>query len=134
MPVDFSPDRLRLAALIAAPVGAVGSVALMLLAGKNPPIFLLLLFVLWVLGPFIVLILALMVSKRWSVLTRKTLYVMMLFLTTASLAIYGYFVMWRPQPTPTAVFVILPLASVLIAIMTIATAVLISRRQMSRTT
>jgi len=66
---------LHAAALIVVLAGAVGSVGLMLHAGhRNPSRLLLVLFALWVLSPFIALVLANMVSKRWSVLTRATLY------------------------------------------------------------
>jgi hypothetical protein len=75
---------LHSAALIAVLAGAVGSDGLMLRAGyRNPSRLLLVLFALWVLSPFIALVLANMVSKRWSVLTRATLYTVMLVLTVA---------------------------------------------------
>jgi hypothetical protein len=81
---------LRAAALIAVLAGAAGSVGLMLHAGRhNDSQILLVLFALWVLSPFMALVLAHVVSKRWSVLTRATLYSVMLVLTLGSLAIYG---------------------------------------------
>src|SRR5260370_107035 len=81
---------LRTAALIAVPTGAVGSVGLMLLVGhRNPSGLLIVLFALWVLSPFMPLVWANVVSRRWSVLTRATLYVVMLLITLGSWAIYG---------------------------------------------
>ena len=86
---------LRAAALIAALAGAVGSVGLMLHAGRrNDSRILLVLFALWVLSPFMALVLANVVSKHWLVLTRATLYSVMLVLTLGSLAIYGDVVLW----------------------------------------
>jgi len=82
--------QLRAVAMIAVVAGAAGAVGLMLRAGhRSDSRILLVLFGIWVLSPFIALVLANVVSKRWSVLTRATLYGVMLALTLASLAIYG---------------------------------------------
>jgi len=103
-------------ALIAVVAGATGSVGLMLRAG-HPPLFLRVLFAIWVLSPFMALLLADMVSKRWSVITRATLHSVMLVITLSSLAIYGYVVLRPRESTPTFVFVVVPPASwMLIAI------------------
>ena len=59
------PGRLRAAALIAVVAGAVGSVGLMLHAGRRSPRILLVPFLIWVLSPFMALVLADAVSKRW---------------------------------------------------------------------
>src|SRR5713226_4949856 len=85
--------RLRATGLIAVLFGAAGSVGLMLRAG-HPPLFLRVLFLIWVLSPFAALLLADMVSKRWPVLTRATLYSVMLVITVGSLAIYGHDALW----------------------------------------
>ena len=106
------------AALIAVLAGALGSVGLMLHAGhRNPSRLLLVLFALWVLSPFIALVLANMVSKRWPVLTRAALYTVMLVLTLGSLAIYGDVALGPPRTKAAFVFVVVPPASwLLIAI------------------
>ena len=80
---------LRGAALIAVLAGAVGSLGFLLREGRRTPRFLLLLFVLWVLSPFVALAWANMVSNSWTVLTRATLYCVTIVLTLGSLAIYG---------------------------------------------
>ena len=87
---------LRVVALIAVAAGAVGSLGLMLRAGRSTPRLLLVVFVIWVLSPFVALAWANMVSKRWSVLTRATLYCVTLVITLGSLAIYGELVVLRP--------------------------------------
>ena len=56
--------RLRAAAIIAAMAGAVGSVGLTLRAGRDTPRFLLVLFVIWVLSPFVALTWANVASQR----------------------------------------------------------------------
>ena len=78
---------LRAVALTAVVAGAVGSAGLMLRRGQRTPRFLLVLFTIWVLSPFVALAWANMVSKRWSVLTRATLYSVTVVITLGSLAI-----------------------------------------------
>jgi hypothetical protein len=117
------------AALIAVLVGAVGSVGLMLHAGRNNPSRLLLvLFALWVLSPFIALVFANVVSKRWSVLTRATLYTVMLVLAVGSLVIYGDVALDPPRPKTAFVFVVVPPASWLVIGIVLPIAALISGR------
>jgi hypothetical protein len=123
---------LRAAALIAALAGGSGSIVLMLHAGRHQNSkILLILFTIWVLSPFVALVLADGFSKCWPVRARLTLYRMMLVLTLASLAIYGYDA-WRPLKAQRAfVFLVVPLASwLLIAI--VATAAFLSGRRSRR--
>ena len=116
-------------ALIAVLAGAVGSVGLMLHAGRNNPSRLLLvLFALWVLSPFLALVLANMVSKRWSVLTRATLYTVMLLLTVGSLAAYGVVALGPPRPKTAFAFVVVPPASWLLIGIVLTIAALVSGR------
>jgi hypothetical protein len=120
---------LHAAGLIAVLAGAVGSVGLMLHAGRNNPSRLLLvLFALWVLSPFIGLVFANMVSKRWSVLTRASLYTVMLVLTVGTLAAYGVVALGPPRPKTAFVFVVVPPASWLLIGIVLPIAALISRR------
>jgi hypothetical protein len=106
---------LRSAALIAVLAGAAGSVAFMLRAGRhNDSRFLLLLFAIWVLSPFIALVPAHVVSKRWSMLTRASLYGVMLVLSLVPLAIYGNVALGPPRAKTAAVFVVVPPASWLV--------------------
>jgi hypothetical protein len=122
------PGLLRVVALIAVVAGAVGSLGFMLRAGRSTPRLLLALFVVWVLSPFVALAWANQVSKRWSVLTRATLYGVTLFLSLGSLAIYGELVK-RPAGSPNAfVFVAVPPASWLLMAIAVPMAALISRR------
>ena len=121
------------AALIAVLAGAVGSVGLMLHAGhRNPSRLLLVLFALWVLSPFIALVLANMVSKRWSVLTRAALYTVMLVLAVGSLAIYGDVALGPPRTKAAFVFVVVPPASWLLIAIVVPIAALISGKPSRR--
>jgi hypothetical protein len=119
---------LHAVALTAVVAGALGSVGLMLWVGhRNPSPVLLVLFATWDLSPFIALVLADMVSKRWSVITRATLHSMMLVLTLGSLACYGD-VVWRPRLQPAFVFLVVPLGSWLLMTIVVPLAALISGR------
>ena len=119
---------LHAVALTALVAGALGSVGLMLWVGhRNPSRLLLGLFVIWVLSPFMALLLANKVSKRWSVLTRATLYGVMLILTLGSLAFYGD-VVWKPRPQPAFVFLVVPLGSWLLVTIVVPIAALVSGR------
>ena len=124
---------LRTAALIAAVAGAAGSTGLMLRVGhRNNSRMLLLLFGIWVLSPFMSVVLATLVSRRWSVLTRTTLYGGMLVLTAGSLAIYGDVAFGPPRAKPASVFLVVPLASWLVVAVVVAIAAMISGRLSSR--
>jgi hypothetical protein len=117
-PGGNSPGLLRTAALIALPAGAAGSVALLLWAGRrNNSILLMVLFTLWVLSPYAALLVASVISKRWSALTRTTLYSLMLVVALGSLAIYGGDALGPPRAKAAFFFVVVPPASwLLIAI------------------
>ena len=125
---------LHVVALAAVVLGAVGSVALMLWVGhRNPSRLLLTLFVIWDLSPFVALILADMVSKRWSVITRATLHVVMLVLALSSLVLYADVVL-RPRPQPAFRFTVVPLGSWLVMMIGVPIAALISHRLSPRGT
>lgn len=123
--------QLRAPAIIATVAGGVGSVALMFHAGKHPPRLLLVLFTLWVLSPFVALIVAFIMSKRWSSITRSTLYILMLVGAVVSVVIYADITVVAPMANPTRVFVIIPPASVVLITAVLAVAALIGRRRSS---
>ncbi len=125
---------LRAIALIAVMAGAVGSLGLMFRAGQNTPRFLLVLFIFWILAPFAALAWLNMVSMRWSVLTRATLYCVTVVITLGSLAYYGRLI---PPPERSAhafVFVAVPPVSCLLIAIVVPLAALISRRLSQRGT
>src|SRR5882762_1904754 len=115
-------NRLHSSARVAAVVGAVGSMALMLYAGRaNQHILVTVLFVFWVLAPFVALAWADRMSVRWSVVTRTALQWM-------TLAISLLRVLRPPRTTGAFVFVAVPVASCLLAAIVVAIAALLSRR------
>jgi hypothetical protein len=102
---------LRKIAVVVVSAGAVDSLALMFHAGRNNrSVILIVLFFIWVLSPFIGLLVANVVTKRWSDLIRVTLYVLMIFLTIGSLVAYSG-VLSPTGAKPAGVFLIVPLIS-----------------------
>jgi len=69
------------------------------------------LFGIWVLFPFMTAVWAHVVSKRWAVVIRATLYVVMLVVTLASLPIYGGVTFGHLRAKVGFVFLVVPLAS-----------------------
>lgn len=118
-------------ALIGVLVGAMGSLGLMLHAGRNnPSVLLILLFVIWVLSPFLALLVANVISKRWSAYSRSILYWLMLVLTIGSLVSYSG-VLSPPGTKPAFVFLVVPLISWLLMVLVIPIAAFLSRKSNS---
>jgi hypothetical protein len=107
---------LRILALIAMLVGAIGSLGFMFNAGHNQnSVILITLFTIWVLSPFAGLLIANKISKRWTVLTRLTLCWLMLVITFVSLISYSSVI--SPLGTkPAFKFLVVPLISWLLIV------------------
>ena len=136
MPTEKTdPNRfllLRTTAIIAAVAGATASLCLTLYLGRrNESIILLGLFSIWVLSPFLGLLLGIVVSKRWSELTRVMLYYLMLFLAFGSLIIYVG-VALNPPAKLAFPFLVVPLGSWLLMAFAIPIAAFMARRAAQR--
>ncbi|HXO85561.1 MAG TPA: hypothetical protein VN803_08540 [Gemmatimonadales bacterium] len=109
-------------------VGAAGSLALLLYAGRsNTHLLITLGFIVWVLGPFALLALAERRSGSWSPHAQATLRAMTLLIAAASLAIYGYRAAVPPSTTGAFLFVIVPPVTVVLLLIALAIASLMSR-------
>jgi predicted membrane channel-forming protein YqfA (hemolysin III family) len=113
--------RISLIALIA---GVIGAFVLLLLSRENAPIFLVVLFVIWVLGPFAFLAIAYRFENRWLSAKRTALYAATVAISIASLAIYGYVNVLPPQSTRAFVWVLVPPVSVLLSVAAVGIAAL----------
>ena len=122
---------LRVAGLIALMAGSAGSVGFLLHASQQTPQFLLVLFVIWVLSPFAVLVLADRISKRWSFTTRATLYCTMLVVAVGALAFYLDDALRQPWAKPAVVYVMVPPSAWLLSAIALSIAALISRKRRS---
>ena len=123
-------------ARVAVVVGAAGSVGIMLRVGHRGgsaiPAILVVLFTGWVLSPFAALVLVDIVSKRWSVLAKATLYSVMVIVTLGSLAIYADVVLSPPRPKPAFMFLVVPLGSWLLMMIVFPIAAWVSGRRFHR--
>jgi hypothetical protein len=118
----FTLSLLRIIALVVVVAGAGISLALVLRAGRhNHSVLLPVLFVGWVLSPFMGLLVANVVSKRWPVNIRVVLYSLMLFLTVGSLVSYAG-VLNPSGAKLTGIFLVVPLLSWLLILIVISIA------------
>jgi hypothetical protein len=123
---------LRAAGPIVALVGAVGSLGLMLYAGRHQSSgILLLLFAVRVVSPFLAAMLTNIVSGRLPVFTRATLDVTMLVITLGSLVTYGDVAFGHTRAKIGFVFLMVPLTSWLLIAVVVAIAAIVSRRPVS---
>jgi len=116
-------------ALIVLVVGTIGSLVIMFREGQDTPRFLLVLFTIWVLAPFAALFWANTDAKHWSLLTRATLYCVMLIVALGSLATYSEWIVVRPAGSANAfLFVAVPPVSLVFIIVIVGMAALLSSR------
>ena len=120
---------MHITALIVLLIGAAGSLILMFNAGRNQnSILLIILFTGWVLSPFIALLIADVISMRWLIKTRVTIYFLMLFISLVSLLGYSG-ALNVPGTKPAFKFLIVPVISWVLILIIIPIAVSRSRRK-----
>jgi hypothetical protein len=123
-------DRLHRTAQVAAVVGAVGSVALTLYAGRNNNLpFLMILMSGWVLAPFMGYALASKYSANWAAATRAVLDGIIVLVAVVSFVMYTRHALRPPASKAAAVFVAVPIGAWLLMLMGISLTALISRRR-----
>jgi hypothetical protein len=121
---------LRVAALSAVAVGAVGSAGFVINAGRrNPSRLLIAGFVFWVVSPFVLLGLAHARALRWSIRARLVLESAIVTLTAVTLGIYANAAFGPRRPQGAFVFVIVPPISWLAIAAVVWIAAIISRRR-----
>jgi hypothetical protein len=120
-------------AMIVLSLGAVGSLALLLNAGRRgTPKSLLLLMAIWVMSPFVTLFVGNALSGRWSASTRATLYGTMVVVALGSLSFYGLDTMSHIAGKPAAIYVLVPPVSWLLIAIAAAAAFASDRRARRR--
>ena len=115
---------MKIVILIAVLLGAAGSLVLMFNASRNQSsILLIALFTIWVLSPFIGLLVVNRISKRWSTLSRVTFYWLTVVLIVGSLVVYSG--IFNPPGTKAGfIFLVVPFASWVL----VGTVILITRK------
>ena len=119
---------LRSAALVAVLFGSIGSVGLLRHAQQRTPPMLVVLFVIWVVAPFVLLAVANWLSRRWSKQAGLTLYIVTLIVTVASLAIYVDDNIAHRTAKAAFVWVAVPPASVLVSVIAVGIAMVMDKR------
>src|SRR5690349_18954226 len=117
---EISLSGLRSTALLVSVFGAVGSIGLLRHARQHPPLLLGILFVIWVSAPFGLLAVVNLLSNSWPIHDRKTLYLVTLAVTVASIAIYLDDNFHHRTAHPAAVWVAVPAVSVILGAVAIA--------------
>ena len=120
---------LRFSALIALVIGAAGSLGLWIHAAQHPPPLLIVLFVVWVLSPFVVLGIGHVGAKHWAPSTQAALYWVTLLVTVASIAIYADDAVVHRTAHPAFVYVAVPPASWLASAVALGVGAWIARRK-----
>ena len=117
--ISSNQNLLRTTALTVVLLGAVGSLYFMFNVGNNQKsVLLLALFTAWVLSPFVGLFVATKISNRWTVVTRSSLYLLMIVLSIGSLVAYSGAL--TPSGTkPAFIFLVIPFVSWLLIVIVI---------------
>jgi hypothetical protein len=127
----FSYSFLHIIVLIVLLTGAAGSLYFMFNAGHNQKsILLIVLFTGWVLSPFVALIIADMISMRWLINNRATLYFLVIFITVLSLISYSG-ALNLPGTKPAFKFLIIPLLSWLFIVIVVSILYSLSKRSIN---
>lgn len=122
------PSFVRAALLTILLFGVIGSLCFVFNAGRNNNSILLQgLFIVWVISPFVALLIADFISKQRTLLSRKAIFWLTVIITIGSLVSYsGAFN--TPQTKKAFVFLIVPLLSSLFLILTILTTLRLSSK------
>jgi hypothetical protein len=122
-------ELFRTVALIAVVAGTVASEFLVIRAGGSSQPMLSVIFVIWILLPFVALAWASVVSKSWPAPVRISLYCTTLVIALGSLAFYGGVILPRAGSPRAFVFVMGPLASWLLMLIVVPIFAVISRHR-----
>jgi len=128
MGTGASVDPLRRVARTALAIGAAGSLALMVYAGRhNRSIALVLLFTVWVSSPFVALAVADRWARRWQPASRAAFYGVMFAVSLGSVLVYAFDAL-RPRPQAAFFYVLVPPTCWIIGAVILAIVALLGRR------
>jgi hypothetical protein len=122
-------DLFRTVALVAVVIGIVGSEILVVRAGGGSQRLLTVMFVVWILLPFVALAWANLISTRWPAVSRVALYGITIVIALGSLAFYGRVILPPAGSAHAFVFVMGPLASWALMLIVVPIAAAISRKR-----
>jgi hypothetical protein len=125
---EESFSLLRTTALNLMVFGAAGSLGFLFHAGPNSPPLVMAIIGTWVLAPFVGLVLAHVMAKRWPAPVHQALYPVMLAVTACSVAAYWNDYL-RPHTPRAAVFVLVPGVSWAVIVAVLSLTWIVSRKQ-----
>ena len=126
-------SRLRAIALVAARVGAASSAILTIRAGvRSPERLIVAMITIWVLAPFVALLVADRFSHRWPAITRTTLHALMVVAAVGSVTTYVNDAFRSPATKPAFAYVMVPTLTWVLMAIAGTTAALIARRRSAR--
>ena len=124
---EEAPSLLPTTALSVLVFGAAGSLGFLFMAGRNSPALVMSMIAAWVISPFVALVLAHAMARRWPAPVRHALYSVMLAVTVLAVGLY-----WndyvRPHTPRAAPFVLVPGVSWVAMTVVLSLTWLISRR------
>jgi hypothetical protein len=121
-------DLFRIVALVVVAAGTMASEVLVIRAGGRSQPLLSVLFIIWILLPFVALAWANVISKSWPAPVRISLYFTTIVIALGSIAFYGGLILPRGGSPRAFVFVMGPLAAWAVMLIVVPTAAAISRR------
>src|SRR3954469_17261322 len=110
-------------------IGASGSLAFMIYSGRHAPPLLLVMFVFWVLSPYVLLWWANRAAARWAAPTRSAVQFITLVVSVGSVAVYARDTLGPPHPQAAFVYTVIPPASWLLIALVVGTAARTARRR-----
>ena len=100
-------------------IGAVGSLCLVLNAGRNAPVLLIILFTGWILTPYVALVFLNFFSKLQTIIAPSMLHWLMLLISVGSLLCYSLTFSQHNGKPATGIFLIVPFISWILIVTTI---------------
>lgn len=115
--------KLRVAALAALTIGAIGSLAFMARMGRHQSsLLVIILFVVWDAAPFVLLGLTVRLADSWNAQLRAAVYSVSVAVSIASLGVYVLDTLAPPHPQPAFMYVLVPPLAVVAAAIVLLTA------------
>lgn len=115
----FATESLRRISLISCFIGLVVPVALFLVARRQAPLLIVVLFIGWLSAPSIAFLFGHFPSRKWSERTQHSLFLVSILAAPGAIAIYLYQTIWPRQTTPALYWVAVPPAVIIIALIVI---------------
>lgn len=107
----MTADTLRKVSLISIAVASTGAFGLTMYVGRNnPSLALMMMFMMWVLSPFVAALIVDTKWEQWTGVRRESLYALMILISVVSLVVFSFVAFGPPMAKPAAPFLLVPAA------------------------